>query len=373
MAISQYYVNPAIAGNSGTGIIGDPYGDLQYALNTLTRNSTDGDQINIKAGTDEVNAAALTLATYGAPTAEAPLILRGYTSAANDGGIGVINCGGFSMWTVGTYDFIILAELEMHTFGDNNGVNLDDNCLIWRCTIHKGASTPTSKVLLYVDATSAVVACNVYNCGNDGKHIRIGANSSASFNYLNALAATNATGLYASGANAMVLNNIVNCGHTGQVGVLFDSSGWCHAIGNTIYNSTAGTAQGIYCGNFDGRYGGIVINNVLVGFSGAGGKGIQADDNLWLVGYNAFYNNTTPISVADQKFIDLTAHDITLVASPFSNAAGGDFSVSAALKALGFPATLGPTTNTYIDIGAAQRQEAGGGGMLAANKRGNKQ
>ena len=50
-ALTQYYVDPAINANSGTGTIGDPYGDLQYALNTLTRDPTDGDQINVKATT----------------------------------------------------------------------------------------------------------------------------------------------------------------------------------------------------------------------------------------------------------------------------------------------------------------------------------
>ena len=94
MAITNYYVDPAINANSGTGTLGDPFGDLQYALNTITRNATDGDRINIKAGTAEVMAAAISLTTYGTPAQAAPLIFQGYTSAQGDGGIGEINNGG---------------------------------------------------------------------------------------------------------------------------------------------------------------------------------------------------------------------------------------------------------------------------------------
>ena len=54
MAITEVYVDPAINGNSGTGTLVDPYGDLQYALDTKARDSTNGDRFNIKAGTAEV-------------------------------------------------------------------------------------------------------------------------------------------------------------------------------------------------------------------------------------------------------------------------------------------------------------------------------
>ena len=91
---THVYVDPSIAGDSGTGTIGDPYGDLQYALNTVTR-GTDGNQFNIKAGTDEVLAASITTATYGTPSTSQPLIFRGYTSAANDGGQASIDCNGY--------------------------------------------------------------------------------------------------------------------------------------------------------------------------------------------------------------------------------------------------------------------------------------
>lgn len=115
MAITEYYVDPAINANSGTGTIGDPFGDLQYGLNTVTRNATDGDRFNIKAGTAEVMAAAIDLTTYGTPTQAAPLIFQGYTSAQGDGGIGEINNGGANVSVISstTLTFIHWIDLKL--------------------------------------------------------------------------------------------------------------------------------------------------------------------------------------------------------------------------------------------------------------------
>ena len=107
------YVDPSIAGNSGTGTIGDPYGDLQYALDTESIDSTHGNQINIKAGTDEVLSSTLSLATFGSPNQNAPLTFRGYTSTADDGGVGGIDCGGNALITVAGSS-ISWVDLEIH-------------------------------------------------------------------------------------------------------------------------------------------------------------------------------------------------------------------------------------------------------------------
>ena len=99
-APSETYVDPSIAANSGTGTIGDPYGDLQYALDTMTRDSTNGDRINIKSGTAEVLTGTISLASYGPPRFDYYLVLEGYDSVAGDGGIGAIdgNAGNFTIF-----------------------------------------------------------------------------------------------------------------------------------------------------------------------------------------------------------------------------------------------------------------------------------
>ncbi len=116
MAQTQTYVDPSINANSGTGTVGDPYGDLQYALDTMTRDSTDGDQINIKAGTAEVLTGSLDFTTYGTPSSTAALSFSGYTSSENDGGIGSIDGDG-SYKIASLPNYSMMKDLELFNSG----------------------------------------------------------------------------------------------------------------------------------------------------------------------------------------------------------------------------------------------------------------
>jgi hypothetical protein len=91
-----------------------------------------------------------------------------------------------------------------------------------------------------------------------------------------------------------------------------------------------------------------------------------------MVGYNAFYNNTANYSIGKSIIVDLRANDVALAADPFTDAASGDCSLTAAaqtaLRSAGWPASyLGAHANTdpHITIGALQygpTPAAGGGG-----------
>lgn len=361
MAITQYYVDPAIAGNSGTGTIGDPFGDLQYALDTVGagvgRNDTDGDQFNIKAGTAEILAAPLTLATYGTPTAAGPLILRGYTAAANDGGVGEIDCGGFTMWANKTYDYIVMAYLEIHTFGDNTGIYLDVGIVLFRCEVHRGASAPNNRWLVYLGSDPVVIGCYLHDPGTGTSHCLecIANNNTIIANFIHNGSEATSYAVLISG-NANVVGNIVQCAGVAQDGMQITNPKL--VLGNIVYNSAAGTGRGIYCSLSNLTH--VVMNNIIVGFSGIGGDGIQYV-NVGVAGHNAFYNNTAPYTVSDQTFLGLTANDVTLAADPFTNAAGGDFSLTAAAKTAlaskGFPVDyLGAAAATVsnLNIGPIQ-------------------
>jgi len=350
-APTNYYVDPAIAGNSGTGTIGDPFGDLQYALNTIVRDATNGDQINIKAGTAEILAAALTLATYGAPAEGAPLVLRGYTAAANDGGIAEINCNGVAMFSSAA-TFVNLGYLQIHSFGNSNGIALS-TATIFRCKIHKGASTPSSKSLIVSTAWLNVIGCHVYDAGSSG----VGINVTTGFVYGNYVYSC-PTGI--QGGQVVVSNIVVDCA-TGILYV-FDLAS---IVNNTVYSSTANTGTGIYYSNGSGSTRAVVLNNIIEGYSGAGGVGIKGVGDVDLIGYNAFYNNTTPESLGD-VILDL-GNDATLLASPFTSAAGGDFSLLTTVVGAidgAFPgAWYGPAATTdHADMGAVQNGAGAGGG-----------
>jgi hypothetical protein len=347
---------------AGTALL--PWRSLQGAFDLCTRGASDGNQVNLKAGTAQVNAVALDLTVFvvgGALSYAAPLVIRGYTAAANDGGIGEIDCGGATMFTATSYNYIALIDLEIHTFGDSNGV-VCNGCM-YNCEVHKGASSPSGKSLV---KTVPTWGCYIHGTGA-GNAIGLDTTVLAVGNYV-VLDSGAGNDIGISGT-AYCLDNIVVCKTTTSKGI----SGGSQNKGNICYNTAAGTNNGLAPSNSSGS---LCMNNIVVGFSGAGGEGIQIA-NIGAVGYNAFYNNTGQYTVIDQKFLDLTAHDVTLAADPFTDAANGDFSLTAAgkaaLRSLGFPLLYyGAHANTdpHITIGPMQYgpapdltviTEAGGG------------
>jgi len=361
-APTPYYVDPAINGNSGTGTIGDPFGDLQYALNTVTRDATNGDIFHIKVGTAEVLAASLALTTYGTPAEGAPLLLRGYTATANDGGVGEIDCNGAAMFAATTHSYLGLIDLEIHNFGNNSGINETGNSnFAYHCEIHKGASTPSGKVL--ISSFAFVINCHIHDAGVSG----IGINA---VNYsINNYVKDCPTGIILSTSYAATRNLVVDCATVG----IAASGDRCCILGNTIYSSTASTGKGI--SETSGNNNGVILNNIVEGYSGAGGIGISTVGDLAIVGYNATYNNTTATSYV-RKFVDLTSYDVALAASPFTNAAGGDFSLATGVSgAIGgaFPgAWYGPASTTdNADIGAVQNGAGTGGAVSISPFKGN--
>lgn len=355
-APTQVYVDPAINANSGTGTIGDPYGDLQYALNTVTRDATNGNQFNIKAGTDEVLTAALSLATYGTPTYTARLIFRGYTSAANDGGIGGISgAGSFSIFNSSTLDSIHFIDLHMHNCGANIIIRVDANCLIQNCEIDNCTGTSA----IQVGNTCQIIRNKIHNCSQFGANV--GANNIVVSNFFKNGANDFSRAIHAGNTGIVIEGNIISIDGS-SVGIYMDGfNQWIK--NNTIY-SNAGTGTGILMNS--GRGINSVINNVIVGFSGGGGTAINlvSGTNFLIYGNNKFYNNTTNETLSGNIDNDL-GNNSALASSPFTNAAGDDFSVDTQLKAGAYPSSFrGASTNNYLDVGAAQRQEAAGGGPI---------
>ena len=169
MALTETYVDPSIAGDSGAGTSGDPYGDLQYALNTMTRDGTNGDRINIKAGSDEVLSAALSLATYGTPTNGARLLFQGYTSTAGDGGIGGISGNGSYSLFSSAPNYVGLIDMHIHNSGSATVMNLNSYCYTQNCEIDN-----TTGNGIVTGSNSQIVNCYIHNCGAIGCDTAIG-------------------------------------------------------------------------------------------------------------------------------------------------------------------------------------------------------
>ncbi len=372
-APTNYYVDPSIAADTGTGTIGDPFGDLQYGLNTVSRDGTNGDQFNIKAGTAEVLAAPLSLATYGAPAAQIPLVLRGYTAAANDGGVGAINANSKELWAATTNAGIRLVHLTVTNLV-GQGVRASAP-LVYECSLsHSGNYALRSDSGGMTVIGSHIVASGQLIYSGNGPIVALGNYMVRTSGWAQAIVG------YAA-ADARIIGNILYETNT-------TSSGFSLAActrGVFCNNVVVGSAKGAALVKLAVGAGDVpismVANNIVIGASGVGGCGLDCG-YAYMVGYNAFYNNTADYSLGT-VIADETAHDVALAADPFTDAANGDFSLTAAAQAAladaGWPeAYLGAHANTdgHITIGPIQYGSGGGGvggGMLSANKRGNKQ
>jgi len=363
-APTETYIDPSIAADSGTGTSGDPYGDVQYALNQVTRDSTNGDRFNIKQGTDEILGSTLSFAIFGSTfTDTAPLIFRGYSSTAGDTGIGGItgNAGNFSIVSLGTTDFIYFVNLHLHNTGSATVITVDDDCRFINCEINNSTGGGIS-------CDNRVVAAN--------NHIHDIAGLGITFTY--------GTVIYNTFENGGTNKFTIACDHesTTPAFIAFnvfdlDSTsdgikGSSHAVilNNSLYGGGSGTGEAI------GNHGSsssmaIVMNNVIQGFNGAGGDAIElgASAQISLYGYNSSRTNANEFTLTGDVLEDLSANDDTGLGSDiFTNAGSDDFSVNDVgnVKAGAFVTSFGGFSQTnYLDRGAVQRIEgAGGGGII---------
>jgi len=364
MAITQYYVSPA-SGNdtTGDGSSGTPWATVQKALNTITRNATDGDQINLQAGGTDTLSAALTLATYGRPTQAAPLIIRGYTSAANDGGVGVISGGGsYAILTGTSNDCIYMIDLRLTNSGGNYLVAMRDYCSILNCEI----DTSTAGGVV-INGKSNVEHCYVHDCtGGHGIYISAGTGHKIRWNRVVGCGAnTNNYQIAAEFWSTEVIGNIC-VPAAGRSGIHANGAG-VRVDGNTIF-CVSGTGRGI---NVNAVANIAIVNNIIEGFSGSGGTGITFNAAAVCALYhsNAFYNNATNVSGAP-KVAGVTGNNDTLAASPFVDAANGDFDINGTVAGVtedAWPSSfLGlASTSPKADKGAVQAG-AGTGGAPAS-------
>lgn len=357
MAATNYYVDPVSGVDTMPGgTIGAPWATIQYALNNIVRDAVNGDQINLKSGgTHQTPVAGLGLTTYGTPAAAAPLILRGYTAAAGDGGrASVINTPNSSFWNgTASYLWHIDLDIVLAATDSNYGLQLGNAVVVLRYSV-----TGLSRYMVNGGTGSVVAGCYVSGSAA-GAYDTIIALSSGGRIIGNYVKSAYNTTMAISGYGAIIAYNVVHKLNAAGHGISARSAS--AIINNTVYNASAGTGNGIQIATDNLEI--PIIGNVVEGFSGVGGCGITnlTTSVLALVANNAVFNCTTPYGVNLSHGI--YEGNLTLASSPFVNPAGDDFRVSDALKALGWPASfLGASSPNYLDIGAVQRVEPAGGG-----------
>jgi len=344
--------------------VGDPYGDLEYCLATATAGAA-GNQINIKAGTDEVLAASLDLATdFGAPTQTNSLRFRGYTSTADDGGIGAVDCNSNSLFASTGYDYVSLISLELHTFGSAEPVHLDQFATIINCEIH-GSSH--SSYIVDITTGGFMQGCYVHSHTGTGQMLLLGTGAHCEDSFFDCGA--NKDGINCSGAYSRCRTTVVKAAGA-SISYGIQCTGNASSADNcSVYNSAAATTIGIKVTQKNN----VVKNCIVEGWSGTGGNGIEttATDFNQLIAGNRFYNCATNL-VTNIPAIEFD--NSTLAASAFADPSTNDFTVGTEVKGAGWPASIGEVaaSTTFLDQGACQREEAGGGGV-PGNTRGGMQ
>ncbi|MGB0972394.1 MAG: hypothetical protein ACPGVG_15755, partial [Mycobacterium sp.] len=121
-APTDYYLDCTVDSNGGSGTNGDPWtftdasGDKIYqAIGNITRDTTNGDRLNVQGQDDTTKAIAPAAAGYGSFASNSiPLIIEGWGGGSQgDGGIFTVDGGGgsfhgFDLWTGNDYPFILV-------------------------------------------------------------------------------------------------------------------------------------------------------------------------------------------------------------------------------------------------------------------------
>lgn len=299
--VSHCYIDPAINANSGTGTIGDPYGDLQYALDTEVLDTAAGNQFNIKAGTDEIMTAPMDFSTLGTFSVSRRLIFRGYTAAANDGGIGGISGNGSVSIVSTSSDGMAFIDLHCHNSGSTTILAPDRNVLLLNCEFDN-----TSGSGVVCSNYSVCHNCYFHDIGNIG--LDDGPTSLISNSF------------FENGTKSFV-RAVSTGGHCRNLAISIDgaSDGILMANGGTVENcsilSNGGTGNGIRASGAPNN----ICGNIIEGFSGSGGYGINFDasDDPWLVALNAFFNCDTELDTVTDGYTEFADNE-SLAASAFS-------------------------------------------------------
>lgn len=384
-APTLYYVDPT-SGNDSTGNgLADvtAWQTTQKALDTITRNSTNGDQINIKAGaSDDVLSAVLDVVDYddasGVPTITAPLIFKGYTAVANDGGEGGIDAGAATaIWLDAGIDGVHFVDLHLHNSTTAVLLTLDDNCVVSNCDIETGG-TGTA---ITIGNFGTIYNCYIHDTGGLGV-ITSGGNSSViNCYFLNETRKFSTAAIRLGSSGGCILGNVISMNSASSVvGILY---GWGVLVQNNSLYLGASTGDGIKATGA-ARNDNSILNN-LIEINHADAVGIDdastAGNSLGVYGHNAVYAPLGTAYAIAGGVIDDRGNNVTLSASPFINAAGGDFRIKpatagAGLKGAGWPsAAKRKGLESYahaIDLGALQRVESSGQmqvRMSGANRR----
>lgn len=323
--MADYYVDPSIAADTGAGTVGDPYGDLQYALDNITQDATNGDRINIKSGTAEVLAAALDLSTYGTPFATYPLTLQGYATAQGDAdfeagtGIGAIDCNGAArLFSSTALDGVYLIELEVYN-ATGNMFDVSRGAVV-RCELHT-----TDVAILHSGSTGHghYEGNHIHNCSGKCIHVPTAINDVFIDNFIQTGSGAKefTYGIFCGNESQLIQGNIIHieAGHAATAVAIYASGGVIRC--NSVLGEHSGSGHAIEI-TTTGNPGGLLVEGNLVDGWGSSGTGIGGDEVTGVLAYNYVSQATTKYDVREVFGVDNEEAEST---SPFAKTGDATF------------------------------------------------
>lgn len=382
-APTNYYVDAVDGSDSNLGTSpgsGNAWATLQHALDTITPDA-DGDQINIK-GTQSHSPGlpdpqAWELSDYGTPTQHAPLIIRGYTSTANDGGIATISEGThtrtFGGSTVNWMHFVDVFFDGVSGLNNHFYESIGIGCSFHRCRF-QGTGTTT---LIELDAETSIF---FQDCLFEEYTYAIRAMDHSDLHLSSCVfRRNNGSGTFGNGYATITASGSKSRLHVHRC--IFDSNTTGGNLGNNPEIDTGGrsvTVRNCSFYNPDDNVKWIVktteegtrlvfLNNLVEGYGGTFAQVLYSSSSkdwyLMETGGNAARDYTAWNDANLHTFKDWGGNELELDASPFVDAANDDFTpnVSAFEDNFSVPGVW-PKTGaeaSKMDRGAIQRNTEG--------------
>lgn len=297
----------------------------------------------------------------------------GYTSTVRDGGRAVIDGGtsgaSYALLTVSNNAgrFLDFEFQNNGATGNADGVTASTaNIQFERC---KFANFRGQGLVLGIRGMAfecEITGCNQSNTANAGAlRFAAGADGARAVRcYIHDNTGSNTAGIYSASSNVFIIDNCI-VDTNGGIGISLAYTVSVQITGTEVYNNTS---TGIYLSSASG----MRIENCNVVKNG--GYGIEGNNTSSGHVFNMGYSAGTQANTSGKKngmnwLIETGAVDYANDVTPWNDPANGDFTITlAAAKGAGRgPFATGLTSTVgYPDIGAAQHQDSGGGGVSRA-------
>ena len=364
-AITERYVTSG-AGGGGDGSSGSP-----WTFSEAVTSVTEGDRINVKGDGTYVFSADLAFAVNASATK--PIIWRGYTSTIADGGDATLTFEGTGseFYVTGHYNRFYNLVMSSTNAWDFVLRSTGYATQYFNCNVESTATSVGWGTIAWLDRASA------FNC--KFKAVASGCLKAVHLSkgtLFGCYVESPTVGVFLDLGNSegRIYNCILTDGGAGSstYGIHFEntSNRGVAAVGNTLWGWDS---DGILCAqDRNVNEPSLICNNI---FYNIGGYGVN---NTWTA--NTFHG----IAIFANAFGSITSGNyggwgdndifdtINLSADPFTNAAGGDFTLNntagggALLRATAYPTDidLDGTQDNFLDMGPLNHEDAGGGGWF---------